>query len=283
MTPARRTAAVVALSGTTACIGWLDFVSGPELGLSLLYIAPIAVAGWTQGRVIGAVTAIQAAAWWVWADLRWHATYDELTTAWNAFTRLVIFATIGIGSAMMHADRKRLRELLAREQGLARTDALTSLPNSRAFREHANQDLARARREGSSVTLVYLDIDNFKHVNDRHGHARGDAFLADIAQAIRGCLRAGDHAARLGGDEFGVLLWGADSSAGEIVGQRLVTAIRALGDAFPGARVGASAGLATAPPTGATYEQLLQDADRAMYQVKQGAKGSVSALVRLQP
>ncbi len=274
---------MVALGGMTACIGWLDFVTGPEYGLSLLYIVPIAVAGWTHGRLVGVATALQAAGWWLWADLHWQTTPSLFATAWNALTRLVIFATMGIGSAMIHADRRRLSELLAREQSLARTDALTGLPNGRAFREHATQDLARARREGSPVTLVYLDIDNFKHVNDRYGHARGDAFLADIAETIRAGLRAGDHAARLGGDEFGVLLWGADEPAGTMVAERLVASIRMLGNAFPGARVGASAGLATAPSTGATCEQLLHDADQAMYEVKHGSKGSVkmSAAVRL--
>lgn len=262
-----------------ACIGWLDFISGSEFGLSLLYLIPIAVAGWTHGRLVGAATALHAAGWWLWADLRWQSTPAHFATAWNAFTRLIIFSTMGIGSAMIHADRRRLSELLAREQSLARTDALTGLPNGRAFREHATQDLARACRDGSPVTLVYLDIDNFKHVNDRYGHARGDAFLAEIAQLIRSCLRAGDHAARLGGDEFGVLLWGADVPVGRMVAERLVAAIRTLGSAFPGARVGASAGLATAPPTGATCEQLMHDADQAMYEVKQGSKGSVKTSV----
>ncbi len=276
----RLVVACVALSVPTACIGWLDFWSGPDFGLSLLYIVPIALGGWFYGAVVGGVTALQAAAWWLWADISDHATHSPAATSWNGFTRLAIYLTIGIGAALMRADRKRLRELLDREANLARTDALTELPNGRAFREHVTQDLARAKREGKAVALVYLDVDNFKRVNDRYGHAAGDSLLAEIATCIRGCLRAGDHAARLGGDEFGILLWGADATSAHAVAERIVESIRQLGQRFPGTGVGASAGLACPSVQGATVADLLHDADQAMYDVKQLGKGNVKTSMR---
>jgi diguanylate cyclase (GGDEF)-like protein len=280
MVSSRVVIAALALGAPTACIGWLDLLNGPDFGLSLFYVVPIALGGWFYGTVAGTTTALQATGWWWLTDISEHLISSPVASAWNGFTRLGIYLIIGVGAALMRADRARLRDLLEREARLARTDSLTGLQNGRAFREHVSQDLARAKREGTSVTLVYLDIDNFKRVNDHHGHAAGDALLAEIAATIHGCLRTGDHAARLGGDEFGVLLWGADAPAGRVVTERLVASIRALGDAFPGSGVGASAGLATPPPGGATVEELLHDADQAMYEVKQAGKGTVRTSFR---
>jgi diguanylate cyclase (GGDEF)-like protein len=272
--------AAPALGLVTALLGWFDVVTGPEYGFSLVYIAPIVTGGWYYGRRIGAVLAVEAAFCWILADL--STTHHSLpANVWNGFTRLAIYLGVGIGAAAMAADRERLRVLLQHELEHARTDALTGLENGRAFRDNAARDLARARRDQVHVTLVYLDIDNFKWVNDRHGHHTGDAVLAQIAQLLRATLREGDRAARLGGDEFALLLWGADAQAAGRVAARVIDGVKELGLTFPGSRLGASAGLASAEPGREAVGDLLQAADHAMYQVKRSGKGL--ALVSIPP
>lgn len=274
-----RVAAGFALAIPIAAIGWVDVVTGPQYGMSLFYVLPVAFAGWFFGYAVGASTAIQGALWWFCVDRAQNLVSSPLASAWNGFTRLAIFLAIGIGAALIHGDRKRLKSLLEREASLARVDPLTGLQNGRAFREHVTQDLARARRDEKAVTLMYIDIDNFKRVNDRHGHAAGDALLAEIAAVIRRTLRESDHAARLGGDEFALLLWDADTRIGDLVAKRLIDDIRALGDAYPESSLGASAGLSTISSSHTTAEALLHEADQAMYEVKRAGKGRVRASV----
>jgi len=125
-----------------------------------------------------------------------------------------------------------------------------------------------------TLSVIYLDIDNFKWINDNHGHQTGDGVLTEIAATIRSVLRDGDHAARLGGDEFGVLLWNTSSTASGLIAARIVDAVRELGQRFPGSELGASAGYATPTNGTETVEDLLHAADTAMYQVKITGKNS---------
>lgn len=265
----------LALSIVVSLIGWLDIVTGPKFGLSLFYVAPVALAGWRLGTTASVLIAVQAAAWWFWVDFSQNTASDSIASAWNGFTRLVIYLSVGIGVSRIRADRTRLQLLLEKERSFSRIDPLTGLENGRAFREHVVRDIARASRESTSLALLYVDIDNFKWVNDTHGHAAGDALLADIATVIRQSLRVGDHAARLGGDEFALLLWGADPDSGQVVANRLIAGIRELGEKFPDSQVGASVGVSTPASDATTMETLLHDADQAMYQVKRAGKGTV--------
>jgi diguanylate cyclase (GGDEF)-like protein len=262
-----------ALSAAIGLVGWLDAATGTDFGFSLVYLLPVLLGAWLHGRMLAVLLAVEAAALW-WLVESQTAAHSPLAHAWNGITRLSIFLMMGVGLAVLREDRERFQVLLAREAMFARTDPLTGLENSRAFRENAARDLARARRDRVPVTLVYVDIDNFKWVNDQHGHKEGDAVLAEIAGMMRALLREGDHAARLGGDEFGLLLWDADADAGEKVAARIIDAVRALGRGYPGSALGASAGFATLGDSMATVDDLLQAADDAMYQVKRSGKGA---------
>jgi len=99
-----------------------------------------------------------------------------------------------------------LRRSLTRERELSRTDPLTALSNSRAFYEEARRLLALCRRQHRPITVAYIDVDNFKAVNDRLGHQAGDELLKGIALQVRASIRPSDLSARLGGDEFAILL-----------------------------------------------------------------------------
>jgi diguanylate cyclase (GGDEF)-like protein len=158
----------------------------------------------------------------------------------------------------------RLRMSLDAQQALARTDPLTGVPNRRTFIEAAEARIRRMRREPGACTVVYLDIDGFKHVNDQRGHAAGDQLLRLVATTLSANVRGCDTVARLGGDEFAVLLEGADPAP---VLERLRSALgeRAAGAGFD---VGFSIGAVTfrAPPSSA--EEMLRRTDAAMYQAK---------------
>jgi diguanylate cyclase (GGDEF)-like protein len=200
---------------------------------------------------------------------------QECPRSRDQLTRLVIFVTLGWAVAKLRDDRielrrlnRRLEGLLSHEAGLARTDTLTGLANSRAFLE----DLA-ALSTGRFV-IAYIDLDNFKRVNDGFGHAAGDNVLQQVGQCLAGSLRERDSSARLGGDEFAVLLRDVAPDDAEVAVRRLVQRIAEIGHGYPGAALGASAGLALFESHPGA-EAALRAADHAMYQAKQAGKSRV--------
>ncbi len=156
-------------------------------------------------------------------------------------------------------------------------DPLTGLANRLLFRDRVEHATALRQRDRRDLTVLYLDLDDFKVVNDRWGHATGDALLVDVAERLRACLRQGDTVARLGGDEFAVLLED-DSDGAEQLACRVIDAMEMpfqLGSQR--LRVTGSVGVATLPTTGDVETvpmRLLQCADVAMYAAKRGSKGS---------
>ena len=156
---------------------------------------------------------------------------------------------------------------------LSRTDALTGLPNRRQLADHAESALAAARREGSPLAVLFLDLDRFKHINDSLGHPVGDRVLVDVAARIQGCLRQHDTVARLGGDEFVMLLRQADAAGAEATAQRIIEALaRPFVQGGLCFTVTCSIGIALFPHDGATMDELLRHADKAMYGVKDGGR-----------
>jgi diguanylate cyclase (GGDEF)-like protein/PAS domain S-box-containing protein len=162
------------------------------------------------------------------------------------------------------SDRRRQQAELER---LASTDDLTGLANRRNLAEALRRETAAARRHGWPVSLIMLDLDHFKAVNDRHGHPTGDDVLVAVAQRLAGTVRAGETLARLGGEEFGWLLPDCDAESAMAVAERA----RALvgSDPFPGVGVlTMSAGVSTASQA-ADDQELYRAADRALYEAKQ--------------
>ncbi len=269
----RRYAVVVAVP-LIALIGWLDYETGPELGLSLLYLVPIAVVGWLSSPWQAIVSAVAAAVCWVLADLGWQTAGVVSVSSWNGFTRLVIYTATALLVHRVRADREELQGLndelqhaLQREQSLARTDATTGLPNSRSFMERITSDVARAARENGSTTLLFLDLDDFKSINDAYGHAIGDVVLTRVAEAIQQQIRAADVAARIGGDEFGVILWHSTAEGATHTRERIANAIEKIAADYPGAHLGASIGIAHMDDA-RDAETLIRIADGAMYAEK---------------
>jgi diguanylate cyclase (GGDEF)-like protein len=276
--PTTRGPEIVRVAGlllAVAAVGWLDYVTGADLSFALFYLIPIAAAGLWVSRGPAVAVALAASAAWAAADIAWRGVAPVVL--WNAFTRLGIFVGAAVVLARLREDRRQLvaprdqlRVRLAREEQLARTDPVTELPNARAFYEALDRALERTRRGEQPLALAYLDLDDFKAVNDRLGHAEGDRVLRQVGRAIDGAIREGDVAARLGGDEFAVLVedGGGLAEALQVAG-RVQRAVR-LPFVVAGREIvlGASLGLASSAGAGETAGDLLRDADVAMYQAK---------------
>ena len=171
-------------------------------------------------------------------------------------------------------ERKVLEERLAHQ---AFHDPLTQLANRMLLAERLEHALARTRRGGRPVAVIFVDLDEFKNVNDSFGHATGDQLLIELAGRLLGCVRAGDTAARLGGDEFAVLVEeGGGIEAARQIAERVREAVRTP-FLVAGREIvlGASVGIAMSDVTTDTAGDLLRNADVAMYQAKHAGKGQV--------
>lgn len=159
---------------------------------------------------------------------------------------------------------------------LARYDPLTGLINRTMFADRLENAVAGARRDGSVVALMFLDIDGFKEVNDRHGHQVGDALLRQVAERLIGTVRESDTVARLGGDEFTVILEGGNRV--EDAGQVATNVLKALSEPYRVGRdditISSSIGIAAFPLDGETATELLKGADIAMYSAKADERGT---------
>jgi diguanylate cyclase len=174
-----------------------------------------------------------------------------------------------------------------RLQRLVAVDALTGIANRRQFDRSLERELRRARREAQPLSLVFLDLDEFKRFNDTYGHARGDEVLRTVAQTLNETFRrGGDFVARYGGEEFAVVLPGVDARRAALYAERLRRRIWRLAIGYGAAaagRVTISGGVATLAPSqhGSAYE-LLSAADKALYRAKcLGRNQIASAAVEL--
>ena len=194
-----------------------------------------------------------------------------VAAAWVHYTVVAVGDGIAI-TVRDVSERHAARQQLER---LALHDALTGLPNRVQFQSSLERAVGRARREGSAVAVLFIDLDGFKAVNDTLGHAAGDALLRATAARLVDCVRAGDTVSRLGGDEFTVIAEGV-----HLPQDAVALAERLLGDLSrpveidgQAVRVGASIGICMFPQDGATVGELLHNADAAMYRVKRQGKG----------
>ena len=206
---------------------------------------------------------------------------------WDALYAFAISALLLFG--MIGLDRL-LRALRAKEESLlqlATTDTLTGLANRRFVLEQLDRELHRCDRSGKPLSILMVDLDHFKDVNDRHGHAVGDTVLAEVAARCRSHLRTVDLCGRIGGEEFVVVLPESDSAGAAATAQRLCAdlADRPIDSAGGPLRVTISIGVATYEPRnrnltlpGAALDRtqrLLQQADRALYGAKASGRNRV--------
>jgi diguanylate cyclase (GGDEF)-like protein len=246
-------------------VGYLDYVTGPDIGMSLFYLPPIVAVAWYYGGRASLVVALTAAACWFLADYLIRVSLG--VSLWNGLTRLVIYVSQGLLIAALREDRRR-------QATLARTDPVTGLANSRAFQEM----MRRAADESAPLCVASIDLDNFKEVNDRHGHPKGDDVLEQTAAALRSSIRSGDAAARIGGDEFALLLFDVSERDAEVIGARILEKVRSIAADVADCGLGASVGFAISKG-GMAPVDLLSAADQAMYESKRAGKGAFTIRV----
>ena len=170
-------------------------------------------------------------------------------------------------------EQKALEEKLAR---MAQYDQLTGLPNRYLLHDRLAQACARGRRDGTELALFYLDLNDFKRINDAHGHAAGDAMLQEFAGRVAAAVRATDTVARIGGDEFVVLMEGSFTDAQlEQLARKIIDVVeRPFEIDGKTLHTSSSIGVATCPPW-SSWQELLHSADSAMYDAKAAGRGAV--------
>ncbi len=251
-----------------AAIGLADFATGNELGFSLFYLLPIAMVAWFSGRPVGVAISSIAAVTWLATDSLSGQTYSHAFIGfWNAAIRLGMFLVVAL---LLPA----LREL-EHEKALARIDHLTGTANRRHFFEIAQAELDRSQRYRRPFTVVYIDLDGFKSVNDRFGHRAGDRLLRALAERAKRHLRRTDVVARLGGDEFACLLPEIGAEAARAMAPKLQAALldEMQVNQWP---VTFSIGVLTYESGAISVDELIRKADDLMYSVKRSGKNALA-------
>ena len=254
------------------CIGALDYLTGPRLSFSVFYLIPIATAAWLLGRRQGVFLSIAGSLTWLIVDLVSGHQYPHfLFPLWNSAVRLGFFIVI----ALLLVE---LKHTLGREETLARTDFLTGSANGRAFYETSELEIKRSQRYGHPFTVAYIDLDDFKLINDLFGHLTGDALLQTVARTVRENLRAPDTVARLGGDEFILLLpeTGADQ-ADAVIRKIRDTILAAMQNHNWPVTVSIGAVVFMKPPPSA--KEMVKQADDLMYAAKKAGKNAIRSVV----
>lgn len=182
----------------------------------------------------------------------------------------------------LREEVERLRVERDRALAEAFTDPLTGLHNRRAFKKAVERELTRIRgyrtkrdQDRAALCLAFVDLDNFKAVNDTHGHDAGDRVLLDVARLVRARVRESDVVARWGGDEFAIMLLEPEGDGILPIATRLVEEVSALSEKWPGTGLGCSIGIASYGYPPPSLEVALNAADRAMYRAKQAGKNRV--------
>lgn len=258
----------------TAAVGWLDFQAGYGMEVAVFYLPPIVAVAWHLGRSAGIGFAIFTSLLRVLLDLLSRPSGESVQIlVWNFSAQLLFFLLI---AALVSTLAEQTIEL----RTLAREDPLTGIPNRRAFFGALDRAVEWSRRQGMSWVLAYLDVDNFKRINDTLGHAAGDEVLQRVARVLHEATRRVDVVARLGGDEFALLLPETDAARAETVINKLL-ALLEESMARTGWDVTFSIGVITftAPPD--SVDTAVAMADACMYRVK--ARGKAGALFRTWP
>jgi diguanylate cyclase (GGDEF)-like protein len=254
-------AGILAVSAAVYLNG--ERAGGPPLFNELFYMWPALYAGYFfRRRGLAGALALTAVAYLV--VLIAIGTEPQLVlTRWTVTVSVVCGVAIAVFALRRSVDR-----LVARLRTATRTDLLTDVLNRRGFEEAFGTELARVRRTGEPLALALGDIDRFKALNDRFGHAAGDAALAAVAGALRESSRGTDVLARIGGEEFAIVMPGATLHDARVLADRLRMEVAEVRDP-DGTPLTISFGLAECPSAEyADPDRMLREADRALYEAK---------------
>lgn len=201
--------------GIVFILGILDFLTGFELSFSFFYLIPVTMIAWTCGRNPGLTFSVLSATVWLISNLLSGVEFpNSFIGVWNTLIRFGFFSVVTILLTELH-------HTLEEERLLANTDPLTGALNRRSFSEIAEKKMIIAEVNRRPYTMVYIDLDNFKTVNDTLGHATGDQVLRSVVATLLTQIRTTDFLARLGGDEFAILLTDIDQEPAKAIVERI--------------------------------------------------------------
>lgn len=251
-----------------ALLGAVYYFFGTGISSALFFVIPIVFVSWYAGKWPGVIISFLSAASLMVADaVNGFPDTRVPVVVWNGLAPLGFFLIFIVLLA-------NLKTAFMKEEKMSRTDPLTGLLNRRYFKELAGEEIERCRRYGHPFSLAYMDLDNFKEVNDTHGHDTGDRVLETTSDLFKRNLRSTDHIARLGGDEFAILLPEAGAEAGALVMLKIrdlfLDKMRENG--WP---VTISIGLVTYTHPPDSVQDMLRDADGEMYTVKNDGKNDI--------
>lgn len=249
-------------------VGILDFLTGYEFTFSLFYLIPISLVTWLTGRQAGVVASLVSAIVWLISDVAARTSYSHpLSYAWNTLMGFGFFVIVALLLST-------LKSVLEHEKELARTDYLTGAANSRVFYDLLQTEINRSQRYKNPFTIAYIDLDNFKTVNDEFGHTIGDQVLCFVVNQVRKNLRKTDVVGRLGGDEFALLLPETNQESAQVVLAKLQCDILAemQQSNWP---VTLSIGVLTCINAPHTTEEIVKMVDGLMYSVKRSSKNAI--------
>jgi diguanylate cyclase (GGDEF)-like protein len=249
-------------------LGVVDYLTGNEFSFSLFYLIPISLTTWYVNRLTGIFFSVLSALTWLAADIFVGEIYSfTFIYFWNTMIRFGFFIVTVYLISELHKTQKAV-------EFLARMDYITEAINSRYFHELLEIELNRSSRYNLSFTLVYLDLDNFKLVNDRFGHDKGDNLIKFIVDGLKSQLRNTDVVARLGGDEFVILFPATGQQEAEVVMSKISRYLEEqLRQKY--SFVTFSAGAVTYISTPNSTEEAIKIADELMYSVKNSTKNGI--------
>lgn len=245
-------------------IGVIDISAPDEATHSFLYLIPVSIVTWFSGIWAGLGMALIGTAFWSVNNI----TASIAITTWNILSTIFFFSAI---AALLH----KTHVMWINESSLSRTDPLTGAKNTRAFTEIAEYEILRSQREGLPFSLAYLDLDNFKIINDTYGHAAGDTVLKIVVTEIVKNLRKTDVVARLGGDEFAIFFPETDQSSVQIVMEKVKEELKAVAksNSWP---TTFSIGVLTCSKGTCDLDAMITTSDRLMYAVKNKGKNNIN-------
>ncbi|MEI7815680.1 MAG: diguanylate cyclase [Desulfuromonadales bacterium] len=246
-------------------LGWLDIITG-DYSLIVFYLIPVSLAAWFVSRQSGLLFCLLAVVVRFVAD-EWPRSAIFSHSVQHYWNVLIEFLFLVIMSLLFSALKKNLEN----EKELARRDPLTNTLNRRSFFDLAEHEINRSQRYDLPLTVAYIDLDNFKVVNDQLGHKTGDCLLMEVVATIRSNIRSSDILARFGGDEFVILL---PNTPGEAALAFLNKVHESLNQSMElkGWPVSFSIGAATYVKSPLTVDEVIHHADELMYSVKHGGK-----------
>ncbi|MGA9378136.1 MAG: diguanylate cyclase [Phormidium sp.] len=254
-------------------IAFIDYLVSPDIA-SILFLVPVALASWFVGEKFGiAISLVCAIVWFFINYFKSEIVLPNYLPYWNTFIRIAFYLTVNYLLAELRNSRER-------ESKLARTDEITGVANRKLFVELASMELKKSRRYGHPFTVTYIDLDNFKNINDYGGYKVGDYVLQVVAQTIKNTVRETDIVARIGGDEFIIFLPGLAYEPAQIVIHRVRDLLLENMDKnlWP---VTFSVGAITYISSPETVDEIIEKSDYLMYSIKNRGKNLIEHITEI--